>query len=248
MDGVHVKPFANGLTKFQLPHSTASFDISQIAGRGAPMNGRLGFSWCWRALAKLYSVGGLMFHIHSFRSRVVMTRGGEKGRKITFSCTRGGAAPAGARSSHSTPPTSCTRSAGRAGTFDHAGLAPGDDDLTTTTRRRFVLSSSPFVRPRRHDADRGGRGAPSLAGHSPTTPRQTREGIARGRAQVRHRHGSLRAQLTTPETRVLVADSGCGGAPAHALARRSPMTPRRKQEDGVRGRARGRVRASATPA
>jgi hypothetical protein len=186
----------------------------------------------------LHGVGGFMFNSSSSK----------KGRKITFSCTRGGAAPAGARSSHSTPPTSCTRSAGRAGTFDHAGLAPGDDDLTTTTRRRFVLSSSPFVRPRRHDADRGGRGAPSLAGHSPTTPRQTREGIARGRAQVRHRHGSLRAQLTTPETRVLVADSGCGGAPAHALARRSPMTPRRKQEDGVRGRARGRVRASATPA
>jgi len=117
-----------------------------------------------------------------------------------------------------------------------------------TTRRRFVLSSSPFVRPRRRDADRGGRGAPSLAGHSPTTPRHTREGIARGRAQVRHRHGSLCAQLTIPEARVLVADSGCGGAPAHALDRRSPMTPRRKQEDGARGRARGRVRASATPA
>ena len=33
---------------------------------GAPMNGRPGFSWCWRALAKLHSVGGLMFNIHSF--------------------------------------------------------------------------------------------------------------------------------------------------------------------------------------
>ena len=31
-----------------------------------PILGVFCFSWCWRALAKLHSVGGLMFKIHSF--------------------------------------------------------------------------------------------------------------------------------------------------------------------------------------
>ena len=185
------------------PHIRSSVAIGKFIFFGLVQRTVCGIVW-WRLATDLLS-----FNISQIAGRDTRNK---KRKKITFSCTRGGAAPAGARSPHSTPPESFTRSAGRAGTFDHAGLAPGDGDLTTTTRRRFVLSSSPFVRPRRHDADRGGRGAPSLAGHSPTTPRHTREGIARGRAQVRHRHGSVRAQLTIPETRVCLSPTAAAAA------------------------------------